>query len=1052
VSDDKVQVAAVAVEPLTARSYGEVLKKVTGSRTVAYLLASDGQSEKCVFFPAGGLRLSSVGLRRGRTAVEAVLSHPSVTPEQRRRIEQARAKVAAARARGELKDDEPGPAGESGRVVRSNELDDVLGGGDLRPIYHECCRAVVRDELIDMLLWDGADLEFRESNPPPKLFAAEIEATKLSLGVKDVLEEVQRLSLEWQKLALRLGQPSRTTVRLTNPGAPPQDAVAAALVEAIGKRPPGECTLDDAVLAVRAVGIDAITACQALLALEGAGRVAIDAKPPALTPEQKRRKTLSELDKIEQAIQLMIQQLAGRKRMAQCFEQLGELPKAVENWRLVGEQLEAANRAEEAVESYRNIVRIAPEAYFAREKIAGIFTRLGRVSEAVKEWLDLSRLFARLRLFNRAQSGLRQAMALEPNDPDHRRRLIDLLEAQGKKEEAGKQAEELARFYEAAGQPDAALACYQQLARLVPDHAGARERLTKAATGTHALPLVGMGLLLLLLAGGGAWLHGRYTALEAFRAARAQALTHAYESRYRDARAALDAFQVEHDFDPARVDNVRAFVDALLSDEATGLLARAQALEAEGHVPEARELCRRVEATFPGTPFDVEASGRLRNYLLLEADASQAVEAIAEQTRVANVNEALAAARALMRKASWTEAVKKLQVPLELRTSPPGAAVTLDAQPHPQRTPCVVTRPATPSSAFTLKLTLDGYQPHTTTIDLLDPAVGTPLKVDLQRAPRWRAETLGPLSASPWVGVDGIVLGGADQRVFGLGWDGQVRWTLRLDLFARAAGSPVNVGDLVVVVERSSAGQARALAVEVRTGKLRWERPLEGDDARAVGALGAEGAEGVVLSTQERLLMLDAATGEERWALDLPSPLAADAQVAGERLLAATVDGRVQLVSAAGKLESQLTVGGRPCAPPVGSPQGCLVGTEAGELLVVWRSVVWKTQLPEPLSGAPLVADGIVYAPAGRKLVALDLKDGTPRWERAFDGRLASPAVNAGRLYVGAADGAVHALVAQSGDPRWVFRTGGPVHSAPVLLRGVVFVASGEGVLYAIPD
>ena len=53
---------------------------------------------------------------------------------------------------------------------------------------------------------------------------------------------------------------------------------------------------------------------------------------------------------------------------------------------------------------------------------------------------------------------------------------------------------------------------------------------------------------------------------------------------------------------------------------------------------------------------------------------------------------------------------------------------------------------------------------------------------------------------------------------------------------------------------------------------------------------------------------------------------------------------------------------------------------------------------------------------------------------------------------MGAADGALHALVAQSGDPRWVFRTGGPVRSAPVLLRGIVFVASGEGVLYAIPD
>lgn len=1048
--DKKVSVARVEVTPLNARSYGEVLKKVTGSRTVAYLLASDGQSEKCVFFPAGGLRLSSVGLRRGRTAVEAVLSHPSVTAEQRKRIEHARAKVAQARARGELKDDEPGPAGESGRQARSNELEDVLGSVDLRPIYHECCRAVVRDELIDMLLWDGADLEFRESNPPPKLFAAEIEATKLSLGVKDVLEEVQRLSGEWQKLALRLGQPTRTIVRATGSGATPGSAVEAALVEAIAKRPPGECTLDDAVLAGRGLGVDAIAACRMVESLQGAGLVTIDAKPPAPTPEQRRRKTLSELDKIEKAIQLMIQQLAGRKRMAECFEQLGDLPRAVENWRLVGEQLEAANRHEEAVDSYRNIVRISPEAYFAREKIAGIFQQLGRLPDAVKEWLDLSKLFAKLRLFNRAQGGLQRAVALDPKDPDHRRRLIDLLEAQGKRDEAAKQVEELARFYEAADQPDAALACYQQLARLLPDHAGARARLAKAAAGAFLVPLAGIGLALLLLIIAGAWLQARHASLEAFRAARAQALGHAYESRYGDARATLDAFEVEHDFDPRRVGLVRAFVDTLMGDEAKGLLGRAQTFESEGLIPQARDVCRAVEAGFPGTTFADEAAGRLRTYLHLEDDAAREVETIAGLTRQSKVAEALAAARELMRRASWTEAVKQLQVPLELHTAPAGAAVTLDAQPQQSRTPCVVTRPAT--APFALRLTLDGYQPHTATIDPLDPGVGTPLKVDLERSARWRARTFGPLASAPWVGIDGIVIGGADHRVFGLGWDGQVRWTLRLALFATSSGAPVGVGDVVVVVETAGPTQARAVGVDLVTGAQRWSHPIAGADARAVGALSAGGAEGVVVSTRERLVMLDAATGDERWALDLSSPLAADVQLAGERLLAATVDGRVQLVSAAGKLESQLNAGGRPCAPPVGSPQGCLVGTEGGELVVVWRSVVWKRQLPEPLSGAPVVAEGIVYVPAGRRLLALDLKDGSPRWERDLGAPLATPAFNAGRLYVGGADGALHALVAQSGEPRWVFRTGGSVRSAPVLLRGLVFVASGEGALYAIPD
>ena len=64
-----------------------------------------------------------------------------------------------------------------------------------------------------------------------------------------------------------------------------------------------------------------------------------------------------------------------------------------------------------------------PSPKNAREHIAQIYEQLGRVPEAVAEWLELARQYARLRLFNRAKEKLRKAVDLEPQEPEHRRRL-----------------------------------------------------------------------------------------------------------------------------------------------------------------------------------------------------------------------------------------------------------------------------------------------------------------------------------------------------------------------------------------------------------------------------------------------------------------------------------------------------------------------------------------------------------------------------------------------------------------------------------------------------
>src|SRR2546430_6478961 len=63
---------------LSPKALGEVLKKLEGNRGAAYLLVSDGLSERCLYFSVGAIRLSSMGKRRGLSLEEALKTHTRV--------------------------------------------------------------------------------------------------------------------------------------------------------------------------------------------------------------------------------------------------------------------------------------------------------------------------------------------------------------------------------------------------------------------------------------------------------------------------------------------------------------------------------------------------------------------------------------------------------------------------------------------------------------------------------------------------------------------------------------------------------------------------------------------------------------------------------------------------------------------------------------------------------------------------------------------------------------------------------------------------------------
>src|SRR5690606_32483039 len=126
------------------------------------------------------------------------------------------------------------------------------------------------------------------------------QAVKLSLGVGKLLEEVRGVMDGFGPLARKLGDPTRTQLKAGN--APHRgDGPGAALLAQVAARG-GVCTLDDALIAARRAGFDAIAACEAALALQDAGALVIQLSPPPLPPEKRKAVAQTRVGQLEDAL------------------------------------------------------------------------------------------------------------------------------------------------------------------------------------------------------------------------------------------------------------------------------------------------------------------------------------------------------------------------------------------------------------------------------------------------------------------------------------------------------------------------------------------------------------------------------------------------------------------------------------------------------------------------------------------------------------------------------------------------------------------------------
>jgi outer membrane protein assembly factor BamB len=116
---------------------------------------------------------------------------------------------------------------------------------------------------------------------------------------------------------------------------------------------------------------------------------------------------------------------------------------------------------------------------------------------------------------------------------------------------------------------------------------------------------------------------------------------------------------------------------------------------------------------------------------------------------------------------------------------------------------------------------------------------------------------------------------------------------------------------------------------------------------------------------------------------------------------------------------------------------------------------------PTVNTGSPIVVGDTIYFASRDRLYSVDRTSGEMKWRYPSGAESAStirstPTYADGVLYVGANDGNLYAIDAETGSQKWVFRTLGFIRSHPLVVKttpadpGTIIFGSDDDILYAI--
>jgi outer membrane protein assembly factor BamB/tetratricopeptide (TPR) repeat protein len=1022
------------LNPVTLAS---ILEEVVERKAVAYLLASDGASEKCIFFSAGALRLTSVGKRK-------VLSVAAV-----------------AQNRLDLSDDELKRCIQLAESHRES-LEDILvrrkhiGVKQARQLEAK----IVKDELSDLVLWDNCYFEFQEGNPPPEVFDPRRHAVKLSFGGISILQKTAQNIDVWKRLKMKFLS-LKSEVSLTEEGVAKRDAggemeeLERNILEVMGEG----AILENAIRELRKREIDSIEALQAIAKLVDEGLINL---VPRAIPEEgwiptSPEEIRVEVGEIEKALDHLISDLIARKKLARYYEELGDKKKAAMNHKRMGEKLMERGKMEEAIESYKSVLKLVPTDFEVHERVLKLLEKAKRFKEAVKQGLSLGKLYKRLGLLNRARNIYQYILKFKQKDMDLRQMLVDLQLKLGAKKDAIDQYEQMAEILEQQERFDEATRIYHEILRLDADHVFARKKLQvflkkgRRFALRHAV-LIGCFAVVLLI---GPCIGYEYMAVLAFRSAKEKAVESLRAERFSEARSEIKQVLVSYDW--SRITKrAQAFLDRIDMEEKEwkgeqlrNIYEKAKELENKGDVLGALALYKQVFGRASGLS-KWETAGK-ESIERIEKYREEAEDLYREAYRLdkkGRSEKGFQVFQKLRRKFPWSEFLKKADLPLKVDSLPRGAQVFLNGE-RVGMTPLIVRFPM--KECPVLELQKGGFVNEVLT---LDRELEWPLHVDLKKKVLWRFHASGPIEAPPCVGEETVFVGSLDRMLYALNRDnGQLRWKCSMGIFGDIGSPPMRSGGSVIAASRNG----RLVGLDPDTGAIRWEKKVETPVAMCAFEVG-----GICFvragKARKKLFAVDARTGKFRWTYEAPAPIPVEPALSRFGLLIGCENRTIYVVDAiSGKKTDEYAIRSVPSSPPSVIGGFLLVGCTDGTLAIAdlkKRKVARPFAADGAILSRPVASEGLVFVgSADGNLYALDMPDGFKRWAFKTKGPVRSaPTISEGMLYFSSDDGYLYALMPKTGSLRWRYHLGGEMVPAPRIVGGKIYAGSGSSRFFTITE
>jgi serine/threonine protein kinase/outer membrane protein assembly factor BamB len=169
-------------------------------------------------------------------------------------------------------------------------------------------------------------------------------------------------------------------------------------------------------------------------------------------------------------------------------------------------------------------------------------------------------------------------------------------------------------------------------------------------------------------------------------------------------------------------------------------------------------------------------------------------------------------------------------------------------------------------------------------------------------------------------------------------------------------------------------------------------------------------------SSDGTLYALDAATGSQRWATKMGSPILSSPILQGEKIMVVGSSGLISALSARD------------------------------------GSILWRFDAQETIVATPnLIKDMLIVPTAKGRIFAIETNGGLQRWQfKSEDSIVSTPHKHADMVVFGSRGGDLHALNIDSGRSIWKFDAGSPIVASPAVSVDSIYVGTEGGTFFAV--